>query len=221
MPRTPRIGRDQIIDAAILVADRDGLAGLTMKRLGQELGVEAMSLYRYFPTKDAVLVTLAETLIARIAIPVDARTGDWETVMRAALASVRDLARRHPNLFVLMLDRAPHSLTEARLIEGFIGMMRSVGLDGPTALSVFRVLSDYSIGFALAELRGFALEPDRSSIDLDDLPQHEFPEIARLRPTLARIDHDAEFAFGLDLLFVGVRALIAISDGPSTDDLSR
>ncbi len=209
MPRTARIDRKQIVAAAIRVADREGLAGLTMKRIGQEIGVEAMSLYRYVPNKDALLIAIAEELILGITVPEVVGVDDWETLTSKALGSVRDVARAHPNLFLLLLDRAPHSRTEARLIEGFVGMMRTIGLDGPTALSVFRALSDYAIGFALVELRGFALEPGRSTIHPDTLPTDEFPEIARLRTTLTDTNHDAEFAFGLDLLFTGIRTRIA------------
>ncbi len=204
MPRVARIGPEAIVLAAIDVADRDGLSALTMARVGRELGVEAMSLYRYFPGKDALLDAVAEVLIGRIAF--DPEGADWEQATRSGLQSIRDLARRHPHLFPMALERAPGALAEARLVEGFLAMMRREGLDGPDALRLFRLLSDYAVGFALSELRGFALE---SGVPAGTGAGAGFPEVTRLLREAGPADHDADFAFGLDLLFAAALSLIA------------
>lgn len=219
MPRTARISQDQIIGAATDIADRDGLPALTMKRIGQALGVEAMALYRYFPSKDALLDAIADALIGQITAP--GTCGDWESVTRARMQSVRDLAQAHPDLFRMTLDRVPHSLAKAMVVETFVAMMREAGLDGSTALSVFRLVSDYAIGFALAELRGFVLAPGQSTLDPAALPGATYPEITRLAPLLSRTNPDAEFTFGVDLIFAGVRSLIgrgtATNGSPEAD----
>ena len=217
MPRTARISQDQIIAAATDITDRKGLPALTMQRIGQALGVEAMALYRYFPSKNALLGAIADSLIGQIAAP--GTFGDWESATRARMQAVRDLAHAHPDLFRMTLDRVPHSRTEAMLVETFVAMMREAGLDGSTALSVFRLISDYAIGFALAELRGFVLVPGQSTLDPAALPGATYPEITQLAPQLSRTDPDAEFAFGVDLILTGVRALI--DQGTATDASSE
>ncbi|HEV2529678.1 MAG TPA: TetR/AcrR family transcriptional regulator C-terminal domain-containing protein [Thermomicrobiales bacterium] len=204
MPRIARISAEGIVLAAIAVADRGGLESLTMARVGRELGVEAMALYRYFPGKDSLLDAVAEHLIGEITLKPD--DTNWEQAARAALQSIRDLARRHPALFAMALERAPRALAEAHLVDQFLALMRREGLGGPDALRLFRLLSDYAIGFALSELRGFVLEGEALGVTAD---ADTFPEVARLVSALGPPDHDADFAFGLDLLFAGAHAMLA------------
>lgn len=204
MPRRPKVSAEQIVAAAIRLADREGAGALTMDRLGAELGVAAMSLYNHIANKEALLDALAEALLREIVVP--AGVADWEAVVRAAFQSVRSIAHRHPALFPLVLDRVPHLLGEARLIEQFLEMLCAAGFDERTALGAFRVLSDFTIGYALAEARGFALEPGRSRLDAGALPADAFPQVARLAPRLGAGDRDADFEFGLGLILIGLRA---------------
>ncbi len=207
MPRRPKVSAEQIVAAAIRLADREGAAALTMDRLGAELGVAAMSLYNHVANKEALLDAIAETLLGEITVPPTA--ADWETIVREGFRSVRRVAHRHPALFPLLLDRVPHVLGEARLIEGFLDILCAAGFDGRTALGAFRVLSDFTIGYALAEARGFALEPGRSSLDAAALPAAAFPQVVRLAPQLRESDRDTDFEFGLGLILTGLRAELA------------
>lgn len=207
MPRPPKITQDQIVAAAIRLVDRDGAAALTMSRVGEELGVAAMSLYNHVAGKEALLDAVAEALLRDITIPSSAP--DWETIVRESFRSVRRLAHRHPALFPLVLDRIPHLLGEARLIEGFLEVMCAAGFDERTALGAFRVLSDFTIGYVLAEARGITLEPSQSQLQAGSLPGEAFPRIARLAPRLGAEDRDADFELGLELILTGLRARLA------------
>lgn len=163
-------------------------AALTIDQLGAELGVAAMSLYNHVANKESLLDAIAEALLGEIAVPPAA--ADWETIVREGFRSVRRVAHRHPALFPLLLDRVPHVMGEARLIEGFfegfLEILCAAGFDGRTALGAFRVLSDFTIGYALAEARGFALEPGRSSLDAAALPAERSPRSPGWRPNSER-----------------------------------
>lgn len=207
MPRAPKITQDQIVAAAIRLVDRDGAAALTMSRVGDELGVAAMSLYNHVAGKEALLDAVAEALLRDITIPPTAP--NWESIVRESFRSVRHLAHRHPALFPLVLDRIPHLLGEARLIEGFLEVMCAAGFDGRTALGAFRVLSDFTIGYVLAEARGITLEPSQTRLQAGALPGEAFPRIAQVAPRLSGEDRDADFELGLELILIGLRARLA------------
>ena len=204
MPRRPKVSAARIVAAAISLADREGAGALTMDRIGAELGVAAMSLYNHVANKEALLDAVAEVLLGEIVVPSAAT--DWETIVRESFRSVRRVAHRHPALFPLLLDRVPHLQGEARLIEGFLEILGAAGFEERTALGAFRVLSDFTIGYALAEARGFALEPGRSGLNAATLPADAFPRITRLAPHLGESDRDADFEFGLGLILTGLRA---------------
>jgi AcrR family transcriptional regulator len=208
MPRRAKVTADEIVAAAIRLADRDGAGALTMERIGAELGVAAMSLYNHVASKDALLDAVAEALLGEIVAP---PPSDWETIVHEGFRSVRQVAHRHPALLPLVLDRVPHLLGEARLIEWFLEVMCAAGFEARTALGAFRVLSDFTIGYALAEARGFTLEPGRSRVDASRLPADAFPHVAGLAPQLHEGDREADFEFGLELILTGLRAELAKS----------
>jgi AcrR family transcriptional regulator len=203
MPRRARISRERIVEAAIGLADREGMGALTMAKVGAELGVEAMSLYNHFPSKGALLDGIADALVASVEVPEGHES--WEDFLRKSLRSVRRLALEHPDLFPLVLDRAPDLLAEARLIEAYLGLMRTAGFSGEQAMVALQVLSNFTIGYALSEIRGFALEPGRSGLSARDLSPGEFPEIRAMASYFESVDRSVEFEAGLNLALTGLR----------------
>ena len=91
------------------------------------------------------------------------------------------------------------------LVEEFLKTLREAGFDPETALYAFRALSSYASGYAMAEIRGFAMEPAGGRLGASTLPPDEFPHIHELDNRLGRVDHDAEFEFGLDLILAGLK----------------
>jgi len=197
------LSRQRILEAAIGYVDREGLEALSMRKLGAELGVEAMSLYNHVPNKDALLDGMVEVLLSRLGIPPE--NEDWELRVREAYREFRRLAHDHPNVFPLLIVRPPDTMDGVWLVEEFVKTLRGAGFDAETALHAFRTLSSYVTGYAMAEIRGFAMEPARTRPGAAALPFEKFPNIAALKPHLAAIDHDAEFEFGLDLILAGLR----------------
>ena len=197
------LNRERILKAAVRFVDREGLEALSMRKLGAELGVEAMSLYNHVPNKSALLDGMVEVLLGELRVP-PANHG-WEERVRDGYRAFRRLAHEHPNVFPLFVTRPPNTMDGVWLVEEFMAALRSVGFDALTALHAFRVLSSYTVGYAMSEIRGFAMEPDGARSGARDLPSDRFPSISEIKPHLRSIDHDAEFEFGLDLILSGLK----------------
>ena len=200
------LSRRRVLEAAVRLADREGLGALTMRRLGAELGVEAMSLYNHVPNKGALLDGMVEVLLGEVEIP--PRGKDWDERIREGYRAFRRLAHVHPNVFPLLVDRRAETMDGVWLVEEFLLTLREAGFGGEEALHAFRALSSYAFGYSMAEIRGFTLEPDGSHIGVGALSPDEFPSLCELRPYLEEVDHDREFEFGLDLLISGLRKRI-------------
>jgi AcrR family transcriptional regulator len=207
-----QLNRRLVLDAALAIVDAEGLAALTMRRLGAELGVEAMSLYRHVPSKEALLDGIVELIVLEIDVPSDP-DGDWEASCRRIARSYRQAAHRHPGAFPLVTTRPLNTPEALRRLEGNFEILRRAGFDEQGAIVAFRTIAAYVRGFALEEVTGRALgaQANRSERQLDPrtLSAQEFPRLAELAPRLVAADRGAEFDRGLDLILTGLRAELA------------
>ena len=177
-PQRERLSRERILGAALELAERDGLDALTMRRLGRELAVEAMALYYYFPSKEALLDGIVELLTEQIEVP-QGPADAWPEAIREIVRSYRRVAHVHPRTFPLLVLRplaTPVAIARAELA---IDILRRAGFDERDAVLAFRTLASYAGGFVLEELTG---QPPRFTIG----------------------DRDAEFEFGLDAVLAGL-----------------
>ena len=197
------LDRRRILEAAMTFVDREGLEALSMRKLGAELGVEAMSLYNHVPNKGALLDGMVEVLLGELKVPPE--DAGWEERVREAYRAFRRLALEHPNVFPLLVVRPPDTMDGVWLVEEFLKTLRGAGFDPDTALYAFRALSSYTSGYAMAEIRGFAMEPAGARPGALTLPEDDFPHIHELDAQLGKVDRDAEFEFGLDLIIAGLR----------------
>jgi TetR/AcrR family transcriptional regulator, tetracycline repressor protein len=197
------LNRRRVLEEAVLFVDREGLEALTMRKLGAELGVEAMSLYNHVPNKSALLDGMVEVLLGELEIP--SENYGWEERTREGYRAFRRLAHEHPNVFPLLVTRPPDTMDGVWLVEESLKTLEDAGFDEETALHAFRALASYTFGYAMAELRGFALEPDGSRPGARRLSSQEFPRLSGLSLFLGEVDHDAEFEFGLDLILMGLQ----------------
>lgn len=203
-----RLSRQRVLEAALRIVDSEGLAALTMRRLGRELSVEAMSLYRHVPNKDALLDGVVELVILEIDVPAGI-DGDWKEAIRHVLRSYRRAAHSHPNAFPLVTVRPLNTPEALRRLDANFEILRQAGFDESTAIVAFHTLAGYTRGFALEEVTGRALgaQPlDAKHVDPRSLPADEFPRISELGPLLVDADRDAEFERGLDLILTGLEA---------------
>ncbi|QEC48199.1 TetR family transcriptional regulator [Baekduia soli] len=206
--RTRRAGltRERILRAALALVEREGAEALTMRRLGDELGVEAMSLYNHVPNREAVLDGLGELLMARIEIPEPG--SDWTDACRAFAGQLRTLTLHHPQAFRLIGLRPLASPAALRPVERLLQCLVSAGSTPAAALGVYRSVASYARGYALAEVTGFTVDASTAAArrPLRALAAEEFPVLRRSVKELSALTPDQAFASGLEALLAGTRA---------------
>ncbi|HTU78259.1 MAG TPA: TetR/AcrR family transcriptional regulator [Solirubrobacteraceae bacterium] len=144
--------RERVLEAALAVAERDGLERLSMRLLARELGVSPMALYRHVSGKDDLLDGLLELLLGELELP--AESLPWDERLRGLAGELRGLARRRPRVFGLLLARRAASEEATRAREAALRALRDAGLEREAAERMERLLSTVVIGFALSEATG-------------------------------------------------------------------
>src|SRR2546427_12594766 len=154
---------ERIVEAAIELIDREGLGALSMRRLGAALGVEAMSLYRHFPSKVALLEFVVGRLLAELLLPVPG-SAPWQDSFRALARDYRQLLLRHPNAIPLLATLQLSNPGALGAAGAVMALLRDAGFDARTAFHVLATAESYVIGFAYweagtAAIRGSAPPP--------------------------------------------------------------
>jgi AcrR family transcriptional regulator len=192
--RPAKLSTEAILDAALGLLDREGAEALTMRRLGAELGVEAMSLYRHVADRSALLEGLADRLAAQI----EPRDGaDWADTLRGFAGDLRALARRHPAAFALVGMRVLNTPNVLGPIEAVLASLRRGGFTPARAIFAYRLVATYARGYALAELAGFAIEVE---------PDGALPAIRSLSRRLASEPSEVSFRAGIETILGGLHA---------------
>ena len=203
-----KITRDAVLAAALEIIDRDGVDGLSMRRLARALGRDPMILYRHAPNKAALLDGVAETVLAQL--KVDSADPDWVAQLRSVARDYRALALAHPHVVPLLVTRplaTPLGLRPQgtlRPLEDILTLLARAGISGPDALHIYRALFGFLHGHVLNELQELVENPDETDdllrLGLHRLPIAEFPMLRSLASVLASYDGAAELERGLDIL---------------------
>ena len=207
------LNQERIVDAAVLLVDREGLAALTMRRLGHELGVEGMSLYSHFPSKAALLFALVKRLIEEIR-PVHAPDAGWQERLRAVIRSFREVGLAHPSTFALMTTRPWDGLALGRLDQD-LGTLRGAGFNAEEAGHILSTMISFATGFIMNEIRGQVRESfgttEREAGSATRARVVDYPYLSASRRYLSARDPYSEAAFeaGLDLICVGAAAILS------------
>jgi AcrR family transcriptional regulator len=201
--------RDRVLAAALALADQGGLESLTMRRLGAELGVEAMALYRHTRNKDDIVDGMVDLVFSEIELPAD--TGDWKAAMRERAISLRDALMRHRWAIGLMESRANPGPSNLRHHDAVIGSLRSSGFDMPMAAHAYSLLDSYIYGYALTKLNlpfeSTAEITDMAQRMLQPFPLNAYPHLAAFITEHAMkpgYDYADEFEYGLDVILDGI-----------------
>ena len=199
-----------MLRAALRLADAGGIEALSMRRLGQELGVEAMSLYNHVADREGIVDGIVDLVFAEIDLPSGA---DWKRAMRRRAISVREALLRHPWATPLMESRATPGPANLRHHDAVIGSLRGAGFTIEAAAHAFSVINGYIYGFALQQ-RSLPFQTPTEVATVADLVLEQmgdaYPHLAEmivkhaLRPGY---DYAKEFATGLDLILDGVERL--------------
>ena len=193
--RPRKLSREGIVAAALALLDREGADALTMRRLGAELGVEAMSLYRHLASRAELLDGVAALLAAEI--EPQERPADWADALRSFAGEIRALARRHPAAFTLVGIRVLGGPSGLQPLEDVLASLRSGGFTPARAIAAYRLVTAYARGYALSEIAGFAVEAGASDGQ---------PAIRSLSRRLATEPSEIGFRAGLETIIGGLRA---------------
>jgi AcrR family transcriptional regulator len=210
-PRTP-LSRERVLRAAVALADRGGIASLSMRKLAQRLGVEAMSLYRHVRNKDDVVDGMVDLVFDEIALP--PKGEDVTEAMRLRAISAREALARHPWSVGLMESRSQPGPATLRHHDAVIGALREAGFSVAMAAHAYSVLDSYIYGFVVQQ----AALPFKASEKVDEVrerifggaPPDAYPHLAEMAAQhIAQPGYDDadEFEFGLDLILDGLERL--------------
>jgi len=212
-PRLP-LTRDRVLLSALELADRDGIESLSMRKLGRQLGVEAMSLYNHVADKDDLLDGLADIAVGEIEVP--SIGGDWRAALRRRAISAREMLARHPWAAGLIESRTNPSPARSRYPEAVLGSFRQAGFSVEMAIHAFFTLDSYIYGFAVQERNLPSGTPEQLASVAQDilraLPPAEYPylnEVIVGHVLKLGFDYADEFEFGLDLILDGLAEIRA------------
>ena len=209
--------RDRVLRAAVALADRDGIAALSMRRLGQELGVEAMSLYNHVANKEEILDGVVDLVVAEIDPPLAG--APWKTALRARILSAREMLLRHPWASAVIVSRVNITPTMMRYMDTTGGIMLGGGFSVDLMHHALHVLGSRILGFTQElydDSAAMAENPDVAAVMLEQMAA-EYPNMTALATQVTHegpqvgtgCDTQFEFEFGLDLILDGFERLLA------------
>jgi AcrR family transcriptional regulator len=196
------LSRDRIEEAALALIERDGLPAFSQRALARELGVEAMSLYHWYPSQLDLLNALLDRLLGGLSVTA---SGTPSERLRRASLDFREVARHHPAFiggFVL-----PHRFnteTGLRLLEALLQVFRDAGLSPEQAARRFRIWMHFLMGALLDETIGYGKGPGATHPPSDDEVAARFPLVAALGPYNKPTHHDTQFESGLEAVLRGL-----------------
>jgi len=214
------LSRDEIVAAAIRIADSEGLAAVTMRRLGHELGAGATSLYWHILNKDQLCDLMVDALLGEVATAV-VPTDGWRDGLAELARALRRVLIRHRSVAPLLVDRpmiGPHSLD---VTERVVDLLRQAGFDDRTTSLASGSLIDYASGSALFETRSPgdpSRTPEAARASARSLPDERRPNL--LAVAAVPIGEGERFEYGLQRLLDGFEADLDLSgaDRPELDE---
>jgi AcrR family transcriptional regulator len=194
-----RARRQEILDAALAIADERGYEALSMRAVAERVGLTAMALYPYVGNKDALLDGVVDRLLAEL-LPAAAGPGGWRDQLRGLARGARELARAHPGAYPLLLARPSVTPDAVRVVDALYTALLAAGVPPAQVPRLERLLSTFVLGYAASELIGrFGAGPlnpreERARVDPAVVPGH-----AAVAPFLTgEPDWSAEFEADLD-----------------------
>ena len=206
MPRVP-LSRERVLRAAIALADARGIEALSMRKLAQELGVEAMSLYHHVAKKDDILNGIVDVVLDEIELP--AKGTEWKDAIRRSAISAHNVFVRHPWACSLVLTMSGISPARLRYMDALLASLREAGFPPELTYHGYHALDSHIMGFTLwqGNFPATAELAELAANFLRELPAEEYPDLVEhIEQHLTPSGHDGEgdFEFVLDLILDGL-----------------
>jgi AcrR family transcriptional regulator len=223
--RTP-LSKERVLNAAMALADLDGLEALSMRRLAQQLGVEAMSLYNHVANKGEILDGIVDLAVSEIELPVTDEP--WDVAIRKCAISAHETFLRHPWACSLVMSPGSSQIGHSarlRYIEWLLRQLREAGFSPDLTYHAYHTLDSHILGFTMWQLGHSAaaasLGAGKDFADLAadvvrELRAQSYPylaEHAEQHVAAASDESEGEFEFGLDLILDGLKRAHAESPG--------
>ncbi len=216
-PAREPLARDQIVATAIRIADTEGFDALSMRRLGQELGSGATSLYRHVANKAELLELAIDAVLGEVPNTDDPALG-WTERATALGRAVRDSLRRHPGIAPLLGGRVTRGPNALAIVDRLLGILRAAGLQGQDLGLAYQVIMNWAVGFAAVDSREAgptagdrqspAQQQEVVTAMLAALPRDRYPNIVITFDYLTELTADAQFEYGLRALIAGIAASV-------------
>jgi AcrR family transcriptional regulator len=204
------LSREQVLDAALELVDRDGVTALSMRRLGAELGVEAMTLYHYLPNKDALLDGIVERVLAQAeTAPPD---GPWDAALTSYARSLRAVLLRHPGAVLLVATRPAVTPQTLRSAERGLTLLCDAGFPVGRALDTLNALTLFVVAHAASEVSTAAVNSAAGAGSQEyvaSLDEREFPLLTRAARISAGTDDTTRFEFAIAAFLRGVAPTVS------------
>lgn len=201
------LSRERVLNTALHLADEGGIESLSMRKLAQELGVQAMSLYNHVANKDDLLDGIVDMVVSEIEVP-DLKV-DWQTAMRRRAISAHAVLRRHPWATMPLVSRVNVGPAMLRYVDATLGCLCAAGFSIEMADQIWNSIDSHIYGFTLQELN-FPFEATEYSTAAETglamIPVDKYPYLNRLTHLVMRGDYNGlhNFEFGLELILNGL-----------------
>ena len=210
MPRTAKkisqkrepLKPERIVEKALELIEREGLAGFSFRKLAGSLHCEAMSIYYHYPSKAHLFDALVAHCLGNFRwLPDDAH---WRDALRHVLVEFRKVAHQHPAFFQFLALYRMNSREGLAMLESIVGIFLRAGFPPEQSAVYFRLLSYYVTGAALDETSGYAKGPSAAEPVSNDIVARDFPNVASVGPYFSAKSFDQTFFAGVDLLLDGI-----------------
>jgi len=190
----------EVAEASLQLILAEGEGSLTMRRLGELLGVKAMALYNHFPDKEAILDAVANLALTRL--PEPPAKGPWKARIRAISHGMRSMAQQHPNLFRVAMTRPVPPDGALPQIESALSALADAGLTPPAQAVALHTLRLYVRAYCLWEIEELSRGSDAAAVSR---AAAQYPHAAAAASLIFSPDPDRQFEAGLDLILRGLQ----------------
>ncbi|MBM0742563.1 TetR/AcrR family transcriptional regulator [Phormidium sp. CLA17] len=201
------LSRERLLQAALHIADESGIESLSMRKLAEDLGVKAMSLYNHVVNKDDVLCGIVDMVVSEIELP--SLETDWKIAMRRRAIAAHEVLLRHPWATMALMSQVNIGSAMLRYINATLGCLREAGFSVEMADHAWNAIDSHIYGFTLQEIN-FPIEATEYSVVVENylsqIPADQYPYFNQLARRVIESEYDGihDFEFGLELILDGL-----------------
>lgn len=203
--RREPLTRERVLRAALAIVDGEGLSAISMRRVGEALGVEAMSLYNHVPNKAAILDGVFEIILSEL--PPAREQPSWKESLRERALALAAVLRAHPNALPLFATRPAVTPAAFEHLESALQTLHDAGMSPEGALASFQILVAFVVGHTLQSYGPVAAD-EETRPTYEALREDDFPRVRELSRLLPSRDVEEELALGVDALLAGLSTLV-------------